>query len=76
MTIYSKSPCKACVELKLWLKIKGITNYKEVSLDDNIEMLREKGFWGAPVVEINGQFINGAIISNVADALRQEIAIA
>lgn len=55
MTIYSKPNCKPCMEAKLLFKLKGI-DYTEEPIIDNIDLLRDKGFFSAPVFQIGDYF--------------------
>lgn len=71
ITMYSKTPCKPCSELKMWFKMKNI-EYEEVKLDDHIQKLSDMGFMAAPVVDIDGTFVAGSNISNVREVIERQ----
>lgn len=68
ITMYSKTPCKPCSELKLWFKLKHI-DYEEVNINDHIGKLSDLGFMAAPVVQIDDTHIAGSNISDVRKAI-------
>jgi len=71
ITLYSKTPCKPCANLKVWFKIKNI-KYTEVELADHIDELISYGFMAAPVVKINSTYVAGSNISDVRSTLEDQ----
>ena len=59
--VYSKPNCMACTFSKKYLEDNGV-EFKEINVFEDKEalaMLRDKGFAGMPVVDVNGEFHTG-----------------
>lgn len=75
ITLYSKTPCVPCANLKTWFKIKGIS-YQEEPIEDHLQKLMDMGFMAAPVVKIGGDYVSGSNISYVKEKIERHSAIA
>ena len=61
ITLYTSKTCGQCLSVKRFLAIKGLL-YDEISVDDidvAVQLQIKSGLVGAPIVEIDGQFIKG-----------------
>lgn len=78
MKLYTKKVCGQCLYVKSELKAKGL-EYEEINLDENEEeknKMIDRNLLSAPILEVEGEFINDtkAIIDKIGQIEAEEIA--
>jgi len=69
--IYTTPNCSYCDRAKKFFANEGI-EFEAVDItedEDAMKLMREKGFMGVPVIEINGNFLQGFSEKMVLEAL-------
>lgn len=76
--VYSNNTCPNCDNLKKALTFKGIA-FQEINISDNPsegEKIRSMGYRTLPVMEHNGEWLNGFTMSNLSKIVQSHQAVA